>query len=167
MSDTDNRSSEQRHRIRGRLHSVHHLRDDVGEVVGTVVRPLKVEFRLADLGQLLVGAFVMALPLAFTEEVWGLGENLSGGRILMILVVSVITLAAFVWILFYQGEGASYTGHFVARVAAAYAATFCVALLLMVLVDKAPLDNLSLALSRTVIVAFPASFSATAVDFVK
>lgn len=166
MSGTANRSSDQQHRIKGRLHSVHHLRDDAGNVVGTVVRPLKGEFRLADLGQLVVGAFVMALPLAFTEEVWNLGEDLSGGRILMIFVVSVFTLAAFVWILFYQGEDTRFSGHFTTRVAAAYAVTFAVAFLLMLLVDKAPLDDLSLALSRTVIVAFPASFSATAVDFV-
>ena len=45
--------------------------------------------------------------------------------------------------------------------------TFVVALFLLILIDQAPLDNIQLALSRTVIVAFPASFSATAVDFVK
>lgn len=167
MSETDNSSTGQPHRIGGRLHSVHHLRNDVGEIIGTVVRPLKVEFRLEDLGQLVVGAFVMALPLAFTEEVWDLGADLSGGRILMIFLVSVVTLALFIWILFYQGEEARETGQFLMRVAAAYIVTFGVALLLMILVDKAPLDDLAVSLSRTVIVAFPASFSATAVDFVK
>ena len=167
MSDSDDRKQSTLQRINGKLHEVHHLRNDAGEVIGATARPLKVEFGIADLGQLIVGAFVMALPLAFTEEVWNLGRDLSGGRILVIFLVSVITLALFVWILFYQGEDARYTGHFLARVGAAYAVTFGVAFLLMLLVDKAPLDNLPLALSRTVIVAFPASFSATAVDFVK
>jgi hypothetical protein len=37
----------------------------------------------------------------------------------------------------------------------------------MILVDKAPLDDIQLTLSRVIIVSFPASFSATAVDFVK
>ena len=167
MSDSKNPAPSPLQRMNGRLHAIHQLRNEAGDVVGTVARPLKVEFHLQDFGQLVVGAFVMALPLAFTEEVWNLGEELSSARILMILLVSIITLALFVWLLFYQGEGARYTSHFVARVVVAYAATFCVALLLMLLVDKAPLDDLSLTLSRTVIVAFPASFSATVVDFVK
>lgn len=39
--------------------------------------------------------------------------------------------------------------------------------LLLWLFDKAPMDDLRVALTRTVIVAFPASFAATAVDFMK
>ena len=49
----------------------------------------------------------------------------------------------------------------------AYLVTFAVALFLLILIDQAPLDDLRVALSRTIIVAFPASFSATAVDFIK
>jgi uncharacterized membrane protein len=167
MSYSENDRHKTLHRVRGKLHSVHHLKDDAGRVISTVVRPLKVEFHLEDFGQLVVGAFVLALPLAFTEEVWDLGEDLSGGRIFAIFVASLIALALFIWTLFYQGEGDSYTGHFLKRVVAAYAATFCVALFLMILVDKAPLDDIQLTLSRVIIVSFPASFSATAVDFVK
>lgn len=155
------------HRVQGKLHSVHHLKDEAGRVIGTVVRPLKVEFHLEDVAQLIVGAFVMALPLAFTEEVWDLGEDLSGGRVFAIFVASLIALALFIWALFYQGESDTYKGHFLKRVVSAYAATFCVAFFLMILVDKAPFDDIQLALSRTIIVAFPASFSATVVDFVK
>ena len=167
MSSTGDGQHTTLHRVQGKLHSVHHLKDEAGRVIGTVVRPLKVEFHLEDLGQLLVGAFIMALPLAFTEEVWDLGKDLSGGRVFAIFVASLIALALFIWTLFYQGEGNSYRGHFLKRVVAAYAATFCVALFLMILVDKAPLDDIQLTLSRVVIVAFPASFSATVVDFVK
>ena len=53
------------------------------------------------------------------------------------------------------------------RVFSTYLVTFAVSLLLLALFDKAPLDDLQLALTRTVIVAFPASFAATAVDFMK
>jgi hypothetical protein len=34
-------------------------------------------------------------------------------------------------------------------------------------VRKTPIDDLKLTLTRTIIVAFPASFAATAVDFIK
>ena len=167
MSSSENDRHKNLHRVRGKLHSVHLLKDDAGQLIGTVVKPLKVEFHLEDLGQLAVGAFVMALPLAFTEEVWDLGESLSGGRVFAIFVASLVTLGMFVWTLFYQGEGDGYKGHFLKRVLSAYVVTFCVALFLMILVDKAPLGDIQLALSRTVIVAFPASFSATVIDFIK
>lgn len=167
MISPDNDQNKILHRVQGKLHSIHHLKDEAGRVIGTVVRPLKVEFHLDDFGQLIVGAFVMALPLAFTEEVWDLGESLSGGRVLAIFVTSLIALALFIWTLFYQGEGDSYKGQFLKRVVAAYVATFCVALFLMILVGKAPLDDIQLTLSRTIIVAFPAVFSATVIDYVK
>jgi uncharacterized membrane protein len=49
----------------------------------------------------------------------------------------------------------------------AYLVTFLVSFLLLFLFDKAPLDDLGLTLTRTILVAFPASFAATAVDFMK
>jgi len=103
-------------RIDGRLHFIHHIRDDQGNVITTVNGPLKVEFRLADFGQLVAGACVMALPVALTEEVWDLGETLSLGRTMAILIVSVLTLASFVWGLSYgtritQYPGILKTGH--------------------------------------------------------
>ena len=167
MSSTDKDRSAGLHRVDGRLHAVHHLKDEAGQLIGTVVKPLKVEFRSEDFGQLLVGAFLMALPMAFTGEVWDLVGSLSGARVLTIFVVSLLTLALFIWTLFYAGEGGGHTRHFFRRVVSAYLVTFFVALFLLILIDQAPLDDLRVALSRTIIVAFPASFSATAIDFVK
>ena len=45
--------------------------------------------------------------------------------------------------------------------------TFVVAFSFLFLFGKAPLDDLATTLTRTVIVALPASYAATAVDFVK
>jgi len=53
------------------------------------------------------------------------------------------------------------------RAASAYVVTFLVSLLLLFLFDKAPLDDLRVTLTRTILVAFPASFAATTVDFMK
>ena len=52
-------------RIDGRLHQVQNVLDDSGNVVGTITKALKVEFRLEDLAQLVVGASVMALPASY------------------------------------------------------------------------------------------------------
>jgi len=153
--------------VDGRLHAVHTTTDEQGNRVTTIMGPLKVEFRLEDFGQLVAGACVMALPVAFTGEVWDLGEQLSLGRTLLILAFSILTLTGFIWGLFYGRRIKDYPGHFLKRAASAYLVTFAVAFLLLSLLDKAPLDNLGVALTRTVLVAFPASFAATAVDFMK
>jgi len=167
MDSTRTDPSSGPHRIDGRLHLVHHIRDDQGNVITTVTGPLKVEFRLEDLAQLVAGACVMALPVALTGEVWDLGKTLSIGRTLVIFGVSILTLAGFIWGLFYGRRVGQYKGHFLKRVLSAYVVTFLVAFLLLFLFDQAPLDDLRVTLTRTVIVAFPAAFAATVVDFLK
>lgn len=167
MSSTNIHQPASPHRVDGQLHLVHHIRDDEGNFVATVTGPLKVEFRLEDFGQLVAGACIMALPISLTEEVWKLGETLSLGRTLVILAFSVFALAIFIWGLFYGKRIGQYQGHFFKRAVSAYLVTFCVALLLLILFDKAPLHDLKVTLTRTILVAFPSSFAATAVDFVK
>jgi len=119
-----------------------------------------------DLAQLLAGACVLALPAALTEEVWDLGKTLSVARTLAIFALSLLTLAGFIWGLFYGGRIREYPGHFLKRVFSAYLMTFMVSLLLLFMFDKAPLDQMGVTLTRAVIVAFPSSFAATAVDFI-
>lgn len=167
MSKTGEDQSGALHRIDGRLHTVQKLKDETGRVVGTIIQPLKVELHLEDLGQLVAGACVIALPVTFTEEVWTLGASLSWGRTLAILAVSLVTLSLFVWALFYGKKAGEYKGSFVGRVALAYLLSFSISLLLLALVDKAPLDDIALSVKRAIIVAFPACFAATAVDYVK
>ena len=167
LRKSSNSPSSRIHRIGGRLHIVHRTHDENGNVVSTVTTPLKVEFKLEDFVQLIAGAAVMALPVALTEEVWSLAGELSVGRTLLILEVSLATLAAFIWALFYGKKVGEYSDHFAKRTISAYLVTFTVAFLLLTLFDKAPLDDLRLTLTRTIIVAFPASFAATAVDFMK
>jgi uncharacterized membrane protein len=107
------------------------------------------------------------LPVALTEEVWNLGETLSIGRALLILGFSILALAGFIWALFYGNRIGHFKSHFLKRVVSAYLLTFSVSFLLLFLFDKAPLDNLKVTLTRTILVAFPASFAATAVDFIR
>ena len=167
MKDPEKEPPSRVHRVDGRLHLVHYVTDDKGNRIATVTGPLKVEFRLEDLWQLVAGACVMALPVALTEEVWDLGKTLSIGRTLLILAFSLVTLAGFIWGLFYGKRIVEYRGDFFKRAASAYVVTFLASLLLLFLFDKAPLDDLRVTFTRTILVAFPASFAATAVDFMK
>jgi len=167
MKDPEKEPSSRVYRVDGRLHLVHQVTDDKGNRIATVTGPLKVEFRLEDLGQLVAGACVMALPVALTEEVWNLGETLSIGRALLILGFSILVLAGFIWGLFYGSRIVEFRGHFLKRAVSSYVVTFLVALFFLFLFDKAPLDDLRVTFTRTILVAFPASFAATAVDFIK
>ena len=96
MSPSELQPSSQTHRIGGKLHVVEQLQDQAGNLISTVTRPLKVEFKLTDFFQLIAGATVLALPVSLTEEVWNLGGELSIGRALLILGVSLMTLAGFI-----------------------------------------------------------------------
>ena len=167
MSEPNAKSESKLHRVDGRLHLVHYVTDENGEKIATVTLPLKVEFRLEDVAQLAAGACVMGLPVAVTEEVWNLGETLPVGRTLLVLFISVITVGTLIWGLFYGKRINEFPGSFLTRAISAYVVTFAVAFLLLWLFDKAPLDDLGVALTRTVLVAFPASFAAVAVDFIK
>lgn len=167
MSDDGNTQGPRTERIDGRLHSIESVLDKDGKLVTTITKALKVEFRLEDLAQLIAGACVMALPISLTEEVWDLGAELSVGRTLATLGISLVTLAGFTWSLFYVGRVREYWGVFLGRVLAAYAVTFLVSFTFLFLFDKAPLDDLRVTLTRTILVALPACYAATAVDFVK
>ena len=154
-------------RIGGQLHEIHDVTNAAGELLTQLVTPLKVEIRWQDVAQLVVGALAMGVPVAFSEEVWNLGETLPPGRIALIAFVSIVVLAFFVYTLFYRGNVKEHAGKFAARVAIAYSVTLVVCLGILMLIDKGPLDDLALALKRAIIIALPASFAATAVDYMK
>lgn len=169
MSGNDERQIATRvERRNGRLHSIQEVRDSAGKLLSQVAKPLQVEFHGDDIAQLVAGACALAIPVAFTEEVWTLGSTLSSGRIVLVALATVLSLAFFVRSLFYPGKNLhEYRFEFVKRVIASYLTTLAVAMLLLILIDKGPFDDLALGLKRAVLIAFPASFAATAVDYIK
>ena len=64
------------HRIGGRLYESIQILGDDGKVIRTLDIPMKVEMKIRDFLEVIVGASILAVPVAFTEEVWNLGENL-------------------------------------------------------------------------------------------
>ena len=132
-----------------------------------MAEPLQVELHGNDIAQLVAGACALAIPVAFTEEVWVLGSTLSSGRIVLVALATVLSLAFFVRSLFYPGKNLhEYRAEFVKRVIASYLTTLAVAMVLLVLIDKGPFEDLAVAMRRAVLIAFPASFAATAVDYI-
>jgi uncharacterized membrane protein len=168
MSDNERQTATRVERRDGRLHSIQEVSDHAGRVLSQVAKPLKVELHGDDVAQLVTGACALAIPMAFSEEVWALGSTLSSERIVLVAVTSVVTLAFVVRSLFYPGKHLrEYRSDFLKRLVTSYLTALTVAMVLLILIDMGPLDDLQLALKRAVLIAFPASFAATAVDYIK
>ena len=169
---TENSSSQQStsevRRVNGQLHAVQSIVDDAGNVVQNIVTPLMVEFQLRDVIQILIGACVLCIPVAFTEEVWNLGTTLSGWNAIGIVFVSLVFLGFSGYFIFARGHFRGNEWDFVKRIACAYLITLAVSSLVLFLVQNFPLvSEPSTAMTRAVLVAFPGCFSATVVDSLK
>ena len=152
-------------RIGGILHKVIPIIDNTGKVISHAVAPLKVELRRQDIMQILVGASILSVPVAFTQETWDLGRDLPLVNVLLLALISVAFLALHVYFNFYRKFFRKHIVEYIKRVFAIYLLSFIVVGILLTIIDKAPwaTDSL-LAIKRTIIVTFPASMSAAVAD---
>jgi len=155
-------------RIGGYLQRVVPITDATGKIVGHALKPFMVELKPRDLWQILVGASVLALPTALTEEVWILGEELSMDRIYLLVFLSLLVIGNFVYFNFYRFHLRGHAIQYIMRVLVSYGLGLAVAAGILTLFGKCPweLDPL-LAIKRTVVVAFPASLTGTLADAIK
>ncbi|MGI9202349.1 MAG: DUF2391 family protein [Woeseiaceae bacterium] len=170
-NDSDVTSSDvsiQRLGRNGYLHRVIPIFDQSGKIVQRIVKPLMVEFRLRDALQTIVGASILAIPAAYTEEAWNLGRDLPAANITAIALISILFIGTFVYFNFYKGYIAEFRAQFVIRVLTTYLLSAFVVAILLTVIEQAPwgVDN-ALALKRIVVVAFPAAMSATVTDALK
>jgi uncharacterized membrane protein len=122
-------------------------------------------FNRTDISELMVGASVLAFPVAITEEVWDLSESISLLNVSMTALVSCAFLSVFIHYLHGKTDGGRKPKHQVLRVFATYAVTLLVCASILLMLGKLPLlADTQVAINRIILVAFPASFSATVVD---
>jgi len=57
-------------RTDGELHSVNTFFDEAGNIIEHSVTPLMLEFQFKDFCQILVGAAVLSIPMAYIEHLW-------------------------------------------------------------------------------------------------
>ncbi len=155
-------------RIGGYLHKVIPVKDSTGKVLNYVLKPFMIEFRPRDLLQVIIGATILAIPLAFTEETWRLGEELAVRNVALLGIISILFISSFVYFNFYRFNFKGHAFEYLKRVAATYIFSLIVVGVILTVIQKCPwgIDNV-LALKRIVIVAFPASMSATLSDALK
>lgn len=152
----------------GYLHRIIPIVDKAGNVVQRLVKPLEVEYRLRDVLQTVVGASILAIPAAYTEEAWNLGSELPTANIVGIAVLSVLFIATFVYFNFYKSYFAQFRTQYFIRVIATYLVSLIVVATLLALVDKTPWGvDYALSIKRIIVVGFPAAMSATVADAIK
>ncbi len=155
-------------RIGGYLHRVIPITDATGKVLSHFLKPVMVEFRPRDLMQVVVGASVLAVPVAFTEETWNLGEELPLLNVLLLSAISIVFIGLFVYLNFYRYMLKANIGEYLKRVVSIYVFSLLVVAVLLTIIQRCPwgADNI-IALKRILIVAFPASMSASLSDSIK
>ena len=152
----------------GYLHSIIPILDSSGKVVERIVKPLMVEVRMRDVIQILVGSSILAIPVAFTEETWQLGQKLPLSNVIALALLSIFFIGLFVYVNFYRFYLKGYVLEYFKRVLTIYVGSLLVVGFLMTVIQQCPwgVDNL-LAIKRIIIVTFPASMSATITDSIK
>ncbi len=155
-------------RIGGYLHKVVPIADKSGKIISYALKPIMVEFRPRDLFQVIVGASLLAIPVAFTEEVWVLGEKLPTINVAAIAFLSLTIIATFVYYNFYRFNFKGHLVEYLKRVIGTYGVSLLIVALLLTILQKCPwgVDNI-IALKRIILVAFPASMGGTLSDTIK
>jgi uncharacterized membrane protein len=155
-------------RIGGYLHRVVPIVDATGKVLSYSLKPLMIEFTARDVMQVIVGASLLSVPVAFTEETWRLGEELPLANVVGLSIVSLVFISLFVFYTFYRYTFRGHIFQFVQRVAAIYCISLVIVAGLLTLINQCPwgVDNW-VAIKRILIVAFPASMSAAVSDSIK
>ena len=155
-------------RISGKLKEIVTVRDDKGHILQKIISPLMVELYPRDFVQIIVGASILAIPVAFTEEAWSLGKTLSDKQIGLIALLSITFISTFVYYNFYRGRFANHYLEFFKRTIFTYLFSMIVVALILTIIEKAPwTTDYILALKRVTLVAFPASMSAAVADMIK
>jgi uncharacterized membrane protein len=114
--------------------------------------------------QMVVGALALAYPVAAAEDSWVLGAELAMWRIVVLQLGSMIIIGFYVYASYHRASTHTAWSRFVKRIGSIYLVTLLVSAGVLLVLDKFPLDDIEVAIGRTVVVAFPASFAATIVD---
>jgi uncharacterized membrane protein len=126
---------------------------------------MHLSFNLEDAVQVTIGAFALAVPVAFSEEAWRLGETLAPLNLGLVVILSLFFLALFTYGSVFQACVAHRIPVFLARIVIAYLIAALVVALVLLALDKFPLfTHPAVALKRLLVITMPASMGAIVVD---
>jgi len=144
-------------------------RDTTKNVIQKVIEPIRHEFRISDVLQVVVGAAILAVPVGYTQETWDLGMELPFfPNILGFLLLSLLFIGAFTYYHYYKHGVGRHSYEFLKRIFLTYLIAFVIVAVIMALIGKAPWDaDWILAVKRIIIVTFPCSLSGAVADTIK
>jgi uncharacterized membrane protein len=126
---------------------------------------MNMSFNLEDVGQVAIGSFALAVPIAFSEEAWKLGETLPLMNLSMVFILSIAFLSFFAYESVFQANIKYRIPVFISRIIFAYLIAAIVVSLVLFSLDKFPiLTDTYVALRRLIVVTMPASMGAIIVD---
>ncbi|MGJ8620503.1 MAG: DUF2391 family protein [Methylophilaceae bacterium] len=126
---------------------------------------MNMSFNLEDAGQVAVGSFALAVPIAFSEEAWKLGETLPLLNLSLVFILSIAFLSFFAYESVFQADIKYRIPVFVSRIIIAYLIAAIVVSLVLFSLDKFPLfTDTYVAFRRLIVVTMPASMGAIIVD---
>lgn len=142
--------------------------DASGKLLHYVTKPLMVELKPRDVMQIIIGSTILALPVAYTEEAWKLAEELPLLNVGFLSMISLVFIALFVFFNFYRFNIKGNVFNYIKRVIATYLISIVVVGVLLTIIQRCPWEtDFMLAIKRIIVVAFPASMSATISDVLK
>lgn len=123
------------------------------------------KFDLHDVMEIVLGGSVIAFPVATASEIWDLGVQLSVERAVMISLSSLLVLGVLIYTMHQHTDVTARRRIFIQRVLTTYGLTLLISATLLLAIGQFDLiGDPMVALKRTILVAFPASFAATVVD---
>ena len=126
---------------------------------------MNLNLNLEDIGQITIGAFVLAVPISFSEEAWSFGETLHFPNLLLLFVLSLGFLALYAYQSVFQGRIVHRYMVFILRIVIAYLIAGMVVTLVLLSLDKFPfLSDPIVAIKRLIVITMPASMGAIVVD---
>ena len=152
-------------RVDGQLYETITVKDDEGNPVQTFEIPLKVELKLQDVLEIMVGASILAVPVAFTEEVWTMGAELPWLNIFMLNSVAILFMGSFIYFKSYRKRLSEFRLEYYKRLFSTFLLSVLIVGILLTIVNKCPwATDFDLAMKRVLIGSFPAAMSATVTD---
>lgn len=126
---------------------------------------MNLNLNLEDIGQITIGAFVLAVPISFSEEAWNFGKTLHFPNLLLLFVLSLGFLALYAYQSVFQGRIVHRHMVFILRIVIAYLVAGLVVTLVLLSLDKFPLlSEPVVAIKRLIVITMPASMGAIVVD---
>lgn len=155
-------------KIGGYAHKITPVFDSTGKLINNIVTPFQVELRPRDIFQIIVGAYLLCVPVAFTEEVWVLSEELPLKNVVYVGLLSVFFISCFIYFNFYRENFKEHVFDYIKRVVATYGLSLLAVGLFLTIILKCPWEtDMTLAIKRIILVSFPASMAATLSDTIK